>query len=208
MPEPSLEQQARQLLRHPPGSVDAVFLNRVLRAFEALTRELSKEALSAAAAAPSDFEAVLRAILASGPKLAKLDRRQDPLTVARLRGRQASLALMSSEGGTLSTAQVAEFLAISRQAVNKRRQAGRLLALPVGSRGFAYPAWQFADGDVLPGFVTVLEKLADHDPWMQARFFLLANKCLGDARPLDALREGDVETVTAAAEVYGEHGAA
>lgn len=208
MPELSLEQQARQLLRHSPGSVDAVFLTRALRLFETLTRDLSKEALSAAASAPSDFEAVLRAMLASGPRLAELDREEDPLVVARLRGRQASLALVSSEGGTLSTAQVAELLDISRQAVNKRRQAGRLLALPLGSRGFAYPAWQFAGGDVLPGFVAVLEKLADHDPWMQARFFLMANKRLGDARPLEALRKGNVEAVTAAATVYGEHGAA
>ena len=34
-----LEQQANQLLRHPPGSLDAVFLIRALRAFEALAKE-------------------------------------------------------------------------------------------------------------------------------------------------------------------------
>ena len=208
MPEPSLEQQARQLLRHAPGSVGAVFLTRVLRVFEALARDLPRESLSAAAAAPSDFEVVLQAILASREGVGSFDRGDHPLALARLRGQQARLSLLSSEGGTLSATQVAEQLQITRQAVNKRRQAGQLLALPAGRRGFAYPAWQLAGGEVLPGLAAILEQLADHDPWMQARFFLMANKRLGDVRPLDELRKGNVEAVIAAAAVYGEHGAA
>ncbi len=208
MPEPSLEQQARQLLRHTPGSVGAVFLTRVLRVFEALARDLPRESLSAAAAAPSDFEVVLQAILASREGVGNFDRGDNPLALARLRGQQARSSLLSSEGGTLSAVQVAEQLQITRQAVNKRRQAGQLLALPAGRRGFAYPAWQLAGGEVLSGLAAILEHLADHDPWMQARFFLMANKRLGDVRPLDELRKGNVEAVIAAAAVYGEHGAA
>lgn len=208
MPEPSLEQQARKLLRHPPGSIDALFLTRVLRVFETLARDLPKEALSAAATAPSDFEAVLQAILAGRGRWVDFDREKNPLALARLRGQQARLALLSSEGGILSAAQVAELLNISRQAVNKRRQTGQLLALPVGRRRFAYPAWQLAAGETLPGLEAVLERLADHDPWMQGRFFLMANQRLGDRRPLDELRQGNVEAVIAAAAVYGEHGAA
>ena len=146
MPEPSLEQQARKLLRHPPGSIDALFLTRVLRVFETLARDLPKEALSAAAAAPSDFEAVLQAILAGRGRWVDFDREKNPLALARLRGQQARQAFLSSEGGILSAAQVAELLNISRQAVNKRRQTGQLLALPVGRRRFAYPAWQLAAG--------------------------------------------------------------
>ena len=62
--------------------------------------------------------------------------------------------------------------------------------------------------ETLPGLEAVLERLADHDPWMQGRFFLMANQRLGDRRPLDELRQGNVEAVIAAAAVYGEHGAA
>ena len=113
-----------------------------------------------------------------------------------------------TEGGSLSASAVAELLGISRQTVNKRRQAGQLLALSLGRHGYAYPIWQFSDDDVLPGVPATLEKLEDHDPWMQARFFLTANKRLDDARPIEKLRNGDVDAVLQAAAVYCEHGAA
>ncbi len=202
----NLEQQARRLLRREPGSVDAVFLTRALRTFEDLVGELPKETLTAAAAAPSDFEAVLQALLAAREMLAKLEE-SDPLLRARLRGQQARHALLTREGGTLSAAEVAEVTGISRQAVNKRRQTGRLLALRLG-RSYAYPVWQLAGNDVLPGFPAVLEALAVHDPWMQARFFLNGNPRLDGARPLEELRRGNVAAVLTAAETYGEHGAA
>lgn len=207
MRQPSLQQQAEQLLRHKRGSVDAVFLTRALRAFEALVRDLSRDALSAAASAPSDFEVVIQAILAAR-QLMDPGAEQEPLAVARLRGQQARVALLNSEGGALSASEVAELLGISRQAVNKRRQAGQLLALPLGRHGYAYPVWQFSGGDVLPGIPATLDMLVDHDPWMLARFFLSANKRLDDTRPLDALRRGEVDAVLRAAAAYGEHGAA
>jgi hypothetical protein len=34
---------------------------------------------------------------------------------------------------------------MSRQAVEKRRKAGRLIGVSLGRRGFGYPAWQFAE---------------------------------------------------------------
>lgn len=208
MHEPSLEQQARALLRHKSGSVDAIFLMRALRVFEALLKDLSREALSSAAAAPSDVDVVLQAMLAARKALLEPVQEKDPLALARLRGQQARSAFLSEEGGTLSATEVAELVGISRQAINKRRQAGQLLALPIGRHGFAYPVWQFAGSDVLPGFVTVLGHLAGHDPWMQARFFLSPDPRLDDSRPLDGLRQGRVEAVSEAARAYGEHGAA
>ncbi len=203
MPKP-----AQRLLPHKPGSVDSVLMARAVRAFEGLIRDLPKEQRSAAAAAPSDYEAVLEAMLAARKVLVRADKDRDPLELARLRGQQARMALLSREGGTYTATEVARLLKISRQAVNKRRQAGRLLALPLGRHGFAYPAWQFTDTDVLPGFAEVLTRLADHDSWMQARFFVNANLRLGDARPLDEIRRGNIETVLKAADGYGEHGAA
>ncbi len=198
-----MQQDTRSLRR--PRAVDTVFLTRAHRALEGLTRELSKDALSVAAAAPSDLEVVLRALLAAPSLVARAT--GDRLAPARLRGQQAQLGILDREGGTLSATEIAKRLGVSRQAVNKRRQAGRLLALPVGRRRFAYPLWQLAGTGALPGFEKVLAALDEHDPWMQARFFLGRNARLGDARPLDALRNGDVEAVTRAAAEYGRHGA-
>lgn len=208
MHEQSLEKQAQALLRHKSGSVDAIFLMRALRVFEALLRDLSRDALSSAAAARSDAEVVLQAMLAARKAFLEPVQDEDPLALARIRGQQARATLLGEEGGTLSAPQVAELLGISRQAVNKRRQAGQLLALPLGRHGFAYPAWQFSGQEVLPGFVAVLGQLARHDPWMQARFFLSPDKRLDESRPLDLLRQGRVEAVSQAARAYGEHGAA
>lgn len=195
------------LLKHKPGSADAVFMARAVRALESLIRELPKEQVSEAASAPSDYEAVLEAMLAARKVFVRAEKARDPLTLARLRGQQARMALLSRDGGTYSAPEVALVLGISRQAVNKRRQAGQLLALRLGRHGFAYPVWQFTDDDVLPGLAQVLARLADHDPWMQARFFVSANPRLGGDRPLDQIRRGNVQPVLTAADGYGEHGA-
>jgi hypothetical protein len=133
----------------------------------------------------------------------------DPLAIARLRGRVAMREVLSQEGGALTASQVAEVLGISRQAVDKRRKGGQLLALTLPRRGLLYPAWQFGEtGATLPGFVEVLEALGDHDEWAQARFFLNGSDRLGGKRPLDCLREGDLDPVLQAARAFGEHGAA
>jgi hypothetical protein len=97
---------------------------------------------------------------------------------------------------------------ISRQAVDKRRRAGKLLALPAGERSWRYPVWQLeAEGGVLPGLEEVLRNFGVEDPWTRAAFLLGGNDRLSGKRPLDALREGLVEDVARAARSVGEHGA-
>jgi len=103
---------------------------------------------------------------------------------------------------------VAEVLGISRQAVDKRRRQGRLIGLTQGRRGYAYPVWQFEGGKTLANLEKVLDRLQDHDPWMQLAFFLNTNARLNGSSPLDLLRSGIVEPVLEAAASYGEQGAA
>ena len=75
-------------------------------------------------------------------------------------------------------------------------------------RGYAYPAFQFEEGKTLAGLKEVLDALRDHDPWMQSIFFANSNDRLSGKTPLEALRQGDRESVIRAAESYGEQGAA
>jgi hypothetical protein len=134
-----------------------------------------------------------------------------PLDKARLRGAIAQRELLSADGGALSGAEVAARLGVTRQAVDKRRKAGQLLAVELPRRGLRYPAWQLAGtrpGGVLPGVVEALAALRDHDSWAQARFFVTGNVRLGGKRPLDRLRRGDVAAVLRAAHAFGDHGAA
>jgi len=134
---------------------------------------------------------------------------EGPLVRARLRGVQARRGLLGAEGGAVSSGQAAELLGITPQAVDKRRRAGKLLALPVG-RAYLYPVWQFDErgrGGVLAGLEEVLGSFGVEDAWMRASYFLRKNGRLDDKRPLDALRDGEIESVERAARAYGEHGA-
>ena len=108
----------------------------------------------------------------------------------------------------LSAEETAKLLAISRQAVDKRRRQGQLLGLIQGRRGYAYPAWQFENGRTIKDLEKVLEALRDHDPWMQVTFFLNSNDRLAGMSPLDVLRAGETGRVVSAAAEFGEQGAA
>ena len=59
------------------------------------------------------------------------------MTRLRLRGLRAKRELIEAEGGVWTVDQVARHLHLTRQAVDKRRRAGRLIGLDVGRRGFA-----------------------------------------------------------------------
>ncbi len=140
--------------------------------------------------------------------LERMPRSSDALAKARLRGVLAQRELLDAEGGVLTGAELAKVLRVSRQAVDKRRKAGQLLALDVAKRGFLYPAWQVVGPSTLPGLAAVLAALPHDSPWADARFFLSGNHRLHDRRPLDLLRKGNIEPVVRAAKSFGEHGAA
>ena len=142
--------------------------------------------------------------------LGRMSVSRDPLARARLRGLIAQRELLEGEGGTLTSSEMAAALGVSRQAIDKRRRAGHLLAFEVAKRGYLYPAWQLTSaGLLLPGLVDVLEALPNDSPWADARFFLSGNLRLRNGRrPLDLLRRGEIEPVVRAAGVFGEHGAA
>lgn len=132
----------------------------------------------------------------------------DPLAGARARGVVAQREMLAVEGPPLRVSEVADRLDISRQAVDKRRQAGKLLAVSLGSRSHLYPRWQFSETGFLPGLEEVLQALDEHPPWARLRFFVSGNHRLGGERPLDTLRRGHLQRVIKAAEAFGEHGAA
>jgi hypothetical protein len=131
----------------------------------------------------------------------------DPLRSFRLKGLRAKSELLKKEGGVITSSQVGELLGISRQAIDKRRRKGKLLAVSLGKRGYFYPVWQFSENGVLPGFEIVMNQLEPYDPWMKMIFMLNANDRLGNQSPLEKLRQGHLDEVFKAAQVTGEQGA-
>jgi hypothetical protein len=202
-PASAVEAAARALRASSrPGS--SAFMARGLNALAELAGRLDDRAMADAAGAPSDLDVLLRAM--GDPRA--LGSIGDPFAAARLRGVSAAEELLAAEGGVLPVERVAALLMITRQAVDKRRRAGRLIALDTGRRGYAYPAWQFAPaGGLLPGLEATLAELVDEDGWMRAAFMLGPNTRLGGESPLALLRRGDVDAVRAVARSYGEQGA-
>ena len=95
------------------------------------------------------------------------------------------------------------------EAVLKRLETGRLLAWREERLHAArFPRWQFDEhGRVLAGLEEVLEILNRDerlDAWGKILFFLQTKASLGEKRPLDLLREGNLKDVCLAAQAYVE----
>jgi hypothetical protein len=168
--------------------------------------DLSEASLTDAAEAPDNWHAMFRAMRA--PELLEQMQQSDPLARAFLDGLDAKRELLAQNGGVFKTEQVADYLGISPQAVNKRRMFHQLLGITFRKRGFLYPGWQFTGTGTVPGLDDVLHALAEHDEWMQNVFFISPNTWVGGRRPVDLLREGKIQDVIEAAKQFGEHGAA
>ncbi len=200
-----IEFKVRTEAKHPAikksDRVREIFYRRSLRAIEDL-QHIDQEQLIKAVQAPTDYSVLLSAL--SADEALATNRTADPLAGARLRGLAAKRSLLESEGGTLASAEVAQLLGISRQAVDKRRGEGRLLAVQLGRKGYRYPVWQFG----LKGMDKALRALEHRDVWDQLSFFLNPSAALEDRTPLDVLQAGEknLPAVLKAASAYGEQG--
>jgi hypothetical protein len=126
---------------------------------------------------------------------ARKQSREGKLALALARGLESRQQLADAEGGSLSSDEVARLLGMSKTAVLKRRDAGKLLAWHEERLKTArFPRWQFDDhGRVLDGLPDVLHRLAANerlDDWARVLFFLQNRSDLDGKRPLDRLRAG------------------
>jgi hypothetical protein len=203
----SVIEATERVLRAGQAPGKSAFIARAMNALAALVDELDEATLADAAGASSDASVLLRAL--DQPEVYAALTTRDPLLPAKIRGIGVKREILEAEGGSLTVSEVATLLGITRQAVDKRRRAGTLIGLQAGRRGYLYPRWQFTtDGALLSGLPELLADLAEFSPWMQAGFMLSPNLRLNNARPIDAMRDGSIDSVRQAAQSYGEHGAA
>ena len=139
------------------------------------------------------------------------DAEDDPLAKAVAASAKRRRELLREAGGGLTTAAVAKALGTSRQAVDKRRKAGTLLAVPLPSGEWAFPAAQFApDGRPLEGFADALRAFQIDDPWMRLAELLTEDADLGGRSAFEVLQEegrGGLPAVRRALASTGEQGA-
>ena len=82
----------------------------------------------------------------------------------------------------------------------------RLNSLVRYTENTAITEWQFGEHGTIPGLEETLAALDSFGPWSQVSWFISPNTRLGGRSPLSVLREGQVEQVVRAAQLYGEQG--
>lgn len=134
----------------------------------------------------------------------------DPLAQAMANSARRRRELLVEAGRGRSTAAVANALGTTRQAVDKRRRTGTLLAVPMPTGEWVFPMAQFQpDGRPLEGLADALRAFSIQDPWMRLAEMLAPDEDLGGRSVFQALREDGREalpTIRRALAGVGEHG--
>ena len=128
---------------------------------------------------------------------------------AVLRGIAIAEEDLKAADGTYEIDEVRALLRnVSRQAVDKKVADGSLLAVPGPSGARRFPAAQFADdGSVVKGLKEVQAALGFESKWSVLNFLVNGHDLLGDERPIDVLRRGDLGRVVDVAKLTGVQGA-
>jgi hypothetical protein len=132
-----------------------------------------------------------------------------PRAKAILRGKAIAAEVLRSSGGAYALAEVRSVLnGVTRRSIEKRVREGKLLAAPGPNNRRFYPDAQFTDdGCVVERMQAVLKALPTENGFALLKFLVNPNSLLGDAKPIDLLKNGAVEAVVEAAGRYGEQGA-
>jgi hypothetical protein len=124
---------------------------------------------------------------------------------ARLQGLSRIMKLRKAAEPVLETGAVCSLLGVSRETIRKKVDRRQLLALPKGADR-VFPAFQFKEGDVVPGLPEVLDTLREHSPFMALSFLLSESPSFGAKTAIELLRSGEVDLVLAEARGLLTHG--
>lgn len=125
----------------------------------------------------------------------------DPYAV----GEQIVGELQAAEGGSWTGQELQGRYKLTSAVLHRRRKEHRIIYWRDARNDFHYPKWQFTpSGASLPGIQEVLEMFQSQDEWRVMRYFLGKRAQLAGQRPLDLLRQGEVEKVIAHAKIHVE----
>lgn len=96
---------------------------------------------------------------------------------------------------------------VSRQAIDKRVAEGSLIAILGPSNLLSYPTFQFdPQGGLIAGIRDVQGALLTNNPWVVMDLLTKPNYQLDMRKPVDVLRQGNLDAVVAAAKAVGQQG--
>ena len=180
-------------VQEEPNSIRTAFLRRATSALERISANVPAKDLADALSAPTDAGSLAQ-LLSRSDMVGAAINDLDPLVPALARNVEHRQNLVERAGGTMSAEDAGRILGISRQAVDKRRRAGTLLAVREGS-DWRYPLCQLVEGEVIAGISDVVRGFAAAGPWIALDFLLASDTALGGRTALQALRDGDREAV-------------
>ena len=125
----------------------------------------------------------------------------------RERGLQIVEKVKNAEGGAWNGNDLIEKFGLSPAVLHRRRKEHRIIFWRDAQHNFFYPKWQFTESGALrPGIEEILDTFNSSDEWRIMRYFLSARHQLGEKRPLDLLRAGQIKEVLAHAKANAEEG--
>lgn len=181
-----------------------VFLGRTQTLLHRMAEQAPVDTLKASLAAPTDVGTLARLMTEATSR--QEVRALDPLAAAFARGAVVQEDLLRQAGGTWSVSEVADHVKTSRQAVDKRRRRGTLLALRIGDT-YRYPLCQFDDTGVVPRLPQVLRAMPSDSGWTRLSLLFTETLAGEGSNVLDAVRGGRVAEALHAIHTWGEHGA-
>jgi hypothetical protein len=135
----------------------------------------------------------------------KAEGAEQELQAARVRGLERMAALRKAAEPVLESGEVGKLLGVSRETIRKKVDRHQLLALPKGGDR-VFPAFQFADGDVLPGVAEVLAALDTASVFVALSFFLSQHPAFDGRTAIQLLQAGEKDAVVAEAKGFLNHG--
>lgn len=207
----SIEQMLSGLPEGERRSLAEAVLGRTLPLLRRLVEVATASELKESLTAPTDVGTLSR-LLADAAVQAEVQA-LDPLAEAAARGARAKEELLERSGGAWNADEVAAHLHVTRQAVNKRRKAGTLLAVEAGVN-FLYPRCQFTEAGVLEHLPEVLRAMDTTSGWMKLELlftYTLRTTPERAGKPretiLEAVRHGRKQDALHAARTWGKQGA-
>lgn len=185
-------------------SMAEVFLGRAVPLLRRLIEDAPARVLKDSLTAPTDVGTLARFLTEAASR--DEVRALDPLAAAFARGAALQDELLRRAGGSWSVSEVAAHLNVSRQAVDKRRRRGTLLAVEAGD-SYRYPLCQFDESGVVDHLPSVLQAMPTESGWTRLSLLFSPVSRGEEATVLDAVRAGRVDDALHAVRSWGEHGA-
>lgn len=130
----------------------------------------------------------------------------DAKSRATARGVRFGREDLRSSGGTVPLGEVCARLGVSQRELDDLVSSGKVLALQGAAGRRRFPAVQFDyEGRLLGGLAEIQDELGFASPWSVLNFLVNEHYDLGDERPVDVLRRGQLDRVLQVARLSGVH---